>query len=100
NATPIFAQKMSGRVAITNETVNGYNAIAAADPKGAIMTDPRGKQIVYTLGAQGPKAAANAAPSTGPAPASPAARPTASAASAQAAASRPGGDFLPLCLLE
>jgi len=104
NATPIFAQKMSGRVAITNETVNGYNAIAAADPKGAIMTDPRGKQIVYTLGAQGPKAAANAAPSTGPAPASAAAKPAvpaaASAATAQAAASRPGGDFLPLCLLE
>ncbi|HVS25546.1 MAG TPA: hypothetical protein VMU03_17605 [Gammaproteobacteria bacterium] len=104
NATPIFAQRMNGRVAITNETVNGYNAIAAADPKGAIMTDPRtGKQIVYPLRAGGAKAAANGAPSTAPAPAAPATRPASPApaapASARPAAARPGGDFLPLCLL-
>jgi hypothetical protein len=93
---------MNGRVAITNETVNGYNAIAAADPKGAIMTDPRsGKQLVYTLGAGGPKTAANAAPGGPPKAAAnaPAAH-TPTAAPAPAAASRPGGDFLPLCLLE
>jgi hypothetical protein len=107
NAAPIFAQRMNGRVAITNETVNGYNAIAAADPKGAIMTDPRtGKQIVYTLGgaakaaanagaAQAPAAAANASPARAPAAAA-----NASAAPGPAAAARPGGDFLPLCLLE
>ena len=108
NAQPIFAQRMGGRIAITNETVNGYNAIAAADPKGAIMTDPRsGKQIVYTLGG-GPKSAAtagaSAAPSAGSAPAgaAPAAKSAVPAAPAatQAAAARPGGDFLPLCLLE
>src|SRR5262249_19743295 len=73
NAKPIFAQKMNGRIAITNETVNGYNAIAAADPKGAIMTDPRGKQIVYTLGAAGGSSAANA----GPAPSAPSTKPAA-----------------------
>ena len=105
HATPILVQKMNGRVAITNETVNGYNAIAAADPKGAIMTDPRGKQIVYTLGTQGAKATAgNAAASAGPAaaspPSKPAAPPSAAVAPAQAAVSRPGGDNLPLCLLE
>jgi hypothetical protein len=98
NAIPIFAQKMNGRVAITNESVNGYNAIAAADPKGAIMTDPRtGKQIVYPLG--GPKTAANASPAAAPA-AKPAAPAAASAAPAPSAAARPGGDFFPLCLLE
>jgi len=108
NAQPIFAQRMNGRIAITNETVNGYNAIAAADPKGAIMTDPRsGKQIVYTLGGaprNSANAGASAAPSAGSAAATapPAARPAspATAAPASAAASRPGGDFLPLCLLE
>jgi hypothetical protein len=100
NPIAIFAQRMTGRVAITNETVNGYNAIAAADPKGAIMTNPStGKQIVYTL--SGPKAAANASPrTTPPAPAANAAAPPpATAAPAQATAARPGGDFLPLCLL-
>jgi len=51
NVTPIFAQKLAGRLAITNETVNGFNAIAAADPSGAIMKDGRtGKQLVYPLG--------------------------------------------------
>jgi len=104
NAAPIFAQRMSGRVAITNETVNGYNAIAAADPKGAIMTDPStGKQLVYPLG--GPqKTAANAPPGAQPSPAAPttkAAAPAAAAAAVPTAApARPGGDFLPLCLLE
>jgi hypothetical protein len=110
NAQPIFAQRMSGRIAVTNETVNGYNAIAAADPKGAIMTDPRtGKQLVYTVGAGGPKSAANAGAGAAPGAASaaagaaPPAKPTAPAtpaATPQAAPSRPGGDFLPLCLLE
>jgi hypothetical protein len=101
NVAPIFAQKMAGRVAITNESVNGYNAIAAADPSGAIMTDGRtGKQLVYLLGAGAPSAA-NAAPNPTPAPATP---PKAAAAAprtapAQPAASQAGGEFLPLCLL-
>jgi hypothetical protein len=100
NVAPIFAQKIAGRLAVTNESVNGYNAIAAADPSGAIMTDGRtGKQLVYLLGAGAP-AAAKAAPSPAPAPAT-ATPPKAAAAAPRAApaASRAGGDFLPLCLL-
>ena len=106
NITPIFAQKLTGRLAITNETVNGFNAIAAADPSGAIMKDGRtGQQLVFPLGA--PAAAANAPPSATPArpaPAPPAATPPPKGApgvvSGQPAAVRPGnGEFLPLCLL-
>lgn len=104
NITPIFAQKMAGRVAITNETVNGYNAVAAADKAGAIMTDSRtGKQIVYLLGTQ--SGTANAVPNPAPNPAPAAAAPPKPAAPAQPAApARPvsaqgSGEFLPLCLL-
>ena len=79
----IFAQKLGGRLAITNETVNGYNAFAAADPAGAIMKDGAGRPLVYTVGATG-QAAAAAAPPTSPPPA-PAARPPAAAAGAPAA---------------
>jgi len=105
NVTPIFAQKLAGRLAIANETVNGFNAIAAADPSGAIMKDGRtGKQLVYPLGAQtAANAAPNAAPATPARPAPPpaaAATPPPRAAPAQPAAARPGnGEFLPLCLL-
>ncbi|HET7130715.1 MAG TPA: hypothetical protein VFJ95_00650, partial [Gammaproteobacteria bacterium] len=55
NVVPLLAQKLTGRPAITNETVNGYSAIAAADQSGAIMKDTRtGKQAVYPLGASAP----------------------------------------------
>ncbi len=48
---PIFVRKVAGRLAITNEKVNGYYALAAADQTGAIMKDAHGQQLVYTLGA-------------------------------------------------
>jgi hypothetical protein len=100
NITPIFAQKLTGRLAITNETVNGFNAVAAADPAGAIMKDQTGKQLVYPVGGQA--AAANAAPSAAPARPAPAAPAPATAAPrppAQPAAAPPGkSEFLPLCL--
>jgi hypothetical protein len=38
NVQPTFARKMTGRVAVTNEGVNGYNALAAADLQGKILT--------------------------------------------------------------
>jgi hypothetical protein len=88
NIAPLLAQKMTGRPAITVETVNGYNAIAAADPAGAIMQDARtGKQAVYPIGTNA-SAAANAAPPAAAAP-----------AEAVASVSSPKHDFLPLCLL-
>lgn len=70
--TPIFAQKVAGRLAVTNEKVNGYYALAAADKSGAIMKDTRGQQIVYPIR---PAAAPSAAPTA-------------------------NGAFLPVCLLE
>jgi hypothetical protein len=109
-ATPIFARKVAGRLAITNEKLNGYNALAAADKAGAIIKDPgSGKQLIYTVGANAQGAAANAVPSAPPAaraapavpapvatpPPAPAARP---AAAAQPVAQANGG-FLPVCLL-
>lgn len=81
----IFAQKMNGRLAITNEKINGYNAIAAADPAGAIMNDASGQQLVYPLG--GNAAAVSAAPAPAPAVAAPA--PVAPAAPAPATAQAP-----------
>jgi hypothetical protein len=95
NIAPLLAQKMTGRPAITTETVNGYNAIAAADQAGAIMKDARtGQQAVYPIGTNA-AAAANAAPAAEP-PRS-AASPV--AAAAVASVSSPKHDFLPLCLL-
>jgi hypothetical protein len=81
----IFAQKLGGRLAITNETLNGYNAFAAADPAGAIMKDSTGRALVYPVGATGQvAAAAPAAPPTSSPPA-PAARSPAAAAPAPSA---------------
>ncbi|HVY65342.1 MAG TPA: hypothetical protein VHH11_11035 [Gammaproteobacteria bacterium] len=99
-ATPIFARKVAGRLAITNEKANGYFQLAAADKAGAIMKDGAGKQVVYAVGAS--PATANAAPPPAPAapkapaPVAPAAAPPPSAASA----TRLDGAFLPVCLLE
>jgi len=63
-AAPIFARKVAGRLAITNEKLNGYYALAAADKAGAIIKDPStGKQLVYVVGANAQGAAANSAPS-------------------------------------
>lgn len=104
NIAPLLAQKLAGRPAITNETVNGYNAIAAADQTGAIVKDARtGKQAVYPLRAPAP-AAANAAPPA-PAPAPPAATPRAAPtqvapAASAASVSSPKHDFLPLCMFD
>ena len=102
NVVPLLAQKIAGRPAITNETMNGYNAIAAADQAGAIMKDARtGKQAVYPVASV--PAAANAAPpgAASPAPPAPAsaAPPRAAAPAASAASvSSPSHDFLPLCM--
>lgn len=95
NIVPLLAQRLTGRPAITNETVNGYNAIAAADQTGAIMKNASGIQAVYPLGANA--AAANAAPAAPAAPARSAA--PATPASTVASVSSPKHDFLPLCLL-
>jgi hypothetical protein len=49
--TQLFADRVGGRLAITNETIDGYHAFAAADRAGAIMIDARtGRQIVYPVG--------------------------------------------------
>ncbi|MEO8465348.1 MAG: hypothetical protein ABI640_08395 [Gammaproteobacteria bacterium] len=109
-AAPIFARKVAGRLAITNEKLNGYYALAAADKAGAIIKDPgTGKQLIYVVGANAQGAAANAAPRTPPAtravpPApTPATAPRAPVATQQPAASQPvaqaNGQFLPVCLL-
>jgi len=92
-AAPIFARKVAGRLAITNEKLNGYYALAAADKAGAIIKDPgTGKQLVYVVGATAQGAtAANAAP-----PAPVATPPPAAAGQPVAQAS---GQFLPVCLL-
>jgi hypothetical protein len=108
-ATPIFARRVAGRLAITNEKLNGYNALAAADKAGAIIKDPgTGKQLIYVVGANAQGAAANTAPGASPAaraappvstpvapPPAPAAQP---AATAQPVA-QANGQFLPVCLL-
>jgi hypothetical protein len=59
---PIFVRKITGRIAVTREKVNGYYALAAADQSGAIMKDAQGRQVVYTLGAP----AAPTPPTTAP----------------------------------
>lgn len=105
--TPVFAQKVGGRLAITNEKVNGYFAFAAADPQGAIMKNSRGQQVVYPIGAPAaatpPSAAPKPAPTPAPAPATSAGQASA-AQPAAAAASTPvpqaSGQFLPVCLAE
>ncbi len=107
-AMPIFARKVAGRLAITNEKLNGYFALAAADKAGAIIKDPgTGRQLVYVVGANAPGTSANAAPSAPSAPrvappvAAPASPPAAAApppASAQPVA-QANGQFLPVCLL-
>jgi hypothetical protein len=101
---PIFVRKVAGRVAVTNEKVNGYYALAAADQSGAIMKDARGQQIVYTLGAVTPAGSAPGGASATPPQAAPkpaagssaAPPPTTAAGGARVA----GGEFLPVCLLE
>ena len=83
----IFAQKVSGRVALTKEKINGYHVIAAADKAGAIMTDAAtGKQIVYPVGANAPAVAGNTPKAAGT-PAAPA--PAAAAANNAAPANSP-----------
>jgi hypothetical protein len=65
-ATPIFAQKVAGRLALTNEKANGYYQLAAADKTGAIIKDAAGKQLVYAVGTPGaPTNGAAAAPFAG-----------------------------------
>jgi hypothetical protein len=91
--TPIFVQKVAGRLAVTNEKVNGYYALAAADKSGAIMKDTRGQQIVYPIRPAAAPSAAPTAPQTSPKPAPPAATAAAPPATAN-------GVFLPVCLLE
>ena len=107
-ATPIFARKVAGRLAITNEKLNGYYALAAADKAGAIIKDPgTGKQLIYVVGANAQGAAANAAPSAPPAtraaPPVPAPAATTTPATPPAAAgqtvAQANGQFLPVCLL-
>ncbi len=109
-AAPIFARKVAGRLAITNEKLNGYNALAAADKAGAIMKDPgTGKQLIYAVGANAQGAAANASPSAPPATRAPppVSAPAATPPPAPAAAPAPSaplvaqanGQFLPVCLL-
>jgi hypothetical protein len=93
--TPIFAQKVAGRLAVTNEKVNGYYALAAADKSGAIMKDARGQQRVYPIRpATAPTAptAAPTAPKTPP--------PAAATAGAVQPSPQASGAFLPVCLLE
>ncbi len=114
----IFSQKVAGRLAITNEKVNGYSAFAAADQSGAIMKDGAGRLLVYPVG--GGAAPAAAQPPTQAAPATPPARPstlpsttTAAVPAAPAAPSErmklvlgigkprwqtPGAEYLPACL--
>jgi hypothetical protein len=119
----LFSQRVGGRLAITNETVGGYNAFAAADPLGSIMKDAAGRQLVYPVGAgaQAGAAAPVAAPSAAP-PRPVAAAPTTapSPAAAPAAVARaqpaiaperlaivtgegrpdwrtPGAEYLPVC---
>jgi hypothetical protein len=108
-ATPVFARKVAGRLAITNEKANGWFQLAAADKAGAIMKGADGKQLVYAVGAN---AAAAGAPAAGAPPQAAAATPptaaapppTAGAAPARAAPPSGGakldGEFLPVCLLE
>jgi hypothetical protein len=93
NVRQIFSQKIAGRLAITNETANGFNAFAAADAGGTIMKDAStGRQLVYLVGGTGQAAAAAPAPSAA-APRPPAAAatpaPTAPAASASTPAAPP-----------
>jgi hypothetical protein len=96
--SPLLAQKLTGLPAITNETVNGYNAIAATGQSGAILKDARtGKQAVYPIGAGAP-AAADAAPPATATPAAPPRSATAPTAPAAASVSSPKHDFLPLCM--
>ncbi len=90
--TPIFAQKVAGRLAVTNEKVNGYYALAAADKSGAIMKDAGGRQLVYPIRSAAAPTAAPTAPKTPPAAA---AAPSVAQPSPQA-----NGAFLPVCLLE
>ena len=107
--TPIFAQKVAGRLAVTNEKVNGYNALAAADKSGAIMKDTRGQQIVYPIRPAAAPSAAPTAPQTSPKPAPPAATAAEAPATSNAIAAPAAGAasaaqatraFLPVCLLE
>ena len=108
-AAPIFARKVAGRLAITNEKLNGYFALAAADKAGAIIQDPAtGKQLVYVVGANAQGTSANAAPSAPSAPrvappvaapvSPPPAPPTPPTAAVQPVA-QANGQFLPVCLL-
>lgn len=109
-AAPIFARKVPGRLAITNEKLNGYYALAAADKAGAIIKDPgTGKQLIYAVGANAQGAAANTAPNAPatlaapPKPPAPAATTTPAPAARPAASGSPvaqaNGQFLPVCLL-
>jgi hypothetical protein len=90
--TQIFAQKVAGRLAITNEKVNGYNAFAAADQAGAIIKDPMGKPLVYPVGTSGQAAATP--PAAAP-PATAAARPPAAAPAPAAALAVPAAPAAP-----
>jgi hypothetical protein len=121
----IFSQHLGGRLAITNEVVGGYNALAAADQAGSIMKDASGKQLVYPVGGAQSAAAPQAAPATAARPAAPAtaapatappvptARPTAPTQPAGISPQRrafltgsdkpdwrtPGAEYLPSCML-
>ncbi len=80
----IFSQKIPGRLAITNEKVNGYSAFAAADQSGAIMKDGAGRLLVYPVGSSGSAQAASP-PATQAAPVPPPARPATPPSAATAA---------------
>jgi hypothetical protein len=52
---PLFVQKVSGKLALTKELVDGYRALAVLDKSGQIAVGNRrnsslfGKQVVYTM---------------------------------------------------
>jgi hypothetical protein len=82
----IFSQRVTGRLAITNEQVDGYYALAAADQAGAIMRDASGPLVFRVGGAQPGARLAAAAPPPAAAPARAAPAPTAAASAAAAPA--------------
>jgi hypothetical protein len=91
NVRQIFSQKVAGRLAITNESANGFNAFAAADAGGAIMKDANtGRQLVYLVGGSAQAAAATPAPSAAaPRPPAAATTPAQTAPAPAARASAP-----------
>lgn len=92
----IFSRKLGGRLALTNEKVNGYHAIAAAEPDGSIKKDATGRQLVYPLGAA---TTAVPAPPAVPQTPAPAATTKATAAPAQPTVlfGLPGQEYIPVC---